>query len=302
MMDDNKGEPAEIKSNGTGGESDIGNNTSLNHLNVGMGNLYVTRAQADITVCIGDARINCHKAVLMAASPYFEAMFNSGMKEALNGEIKFQHMSASVFELVLEFIYTGKHIVTTDNAASLLEAASLLQINALFQLCEETLSRSLSLDNVLEAWRFASLHNAKKVVDAALFLILTEFIDFATRDDFDKLTYPEVLHIIQDDRLFVNYEESVIEAVMKWGQSNKDRQQDLGNLIAQSRLCHLTVDHLFTLKKFFSSNIDSITARSGIDDATAYKLIPSKRQSTSSVLARFRNYSPVEEVIAVVSQ
>ena len=146
------------------------------------------------------------------------------------------------------------------------------------------------------------MHNAKKVVDAALFLILTEFIDFATRDDFDKLTYPEVLHIIQDDRLFVNYEESVIEAVMKWGQSNKDRQQDLGNLIAQSRLCHLTVDHLFTLKKFFSSNIDSITARSGIDDAIAYKLIPSKRQSTSSVLARFRNYSPVEEVIAVVSQ
>ena len=78
------------------------------------------------------------------------------------------------------------------------------------------------------------MHNAKKVVDAALFFILTEFIDFATRDDFDKLTYPDVLHIIQDDRLFVNYEESVIEAVMKWGQSNKDRQQDLGNLIAQS--------------------------------------------------------------------
>ena len=80
-----------------------------------MENLYVTRAQADITVCIGDVRINCHKAVLMAASPYFEAMFNSGMKEALDGEIKFQHMSASVFELVLEFIYTGKHIVSTDN-------------------------------------------------------------------------------------------------------------------------------------------------------------------------------------------
>ena len=278
-----------------------GSYTSLNHLNVGMENLYASRAQADITVCIGDKHIRCHKAVLMAASPYFEAMFNSGMKEAIDGEIRFQDMSASIFEHVLEFIYTGKHIVTKDNATSLLEAASLLQINALFQLCEETISCNLSLENCLEAWRFASLHNAKKVLDAAFQLILRQFQDFVNQDDFHKLTYSELLRILQDDRLEAPLEESVIEAVMDWGQSSEERKHDVGNLIAESRLCQLSLDHLFKLKRYFSTNRDCATARISIDDAIEYKLIPAKRQATSSIFAKYRNCNSLEEVMALIA-
>ena len=49
---------------------------SQTHLTLGLESLWKTRAQADIIVCIEDKEIRCHKALLMAASPYFEAMFN----------------------------------------------------------------------------------------------------------------------------------------------------------------------------------------------------------------------------------
>ena len=55
------------------------------------------------------------------------------MQEAISAEIHFKDMDASTFELVLEFIYTGKVIITNANGFALLEAASLLQIFFLFR-------------------------------------------------------------------------------------------------------------------------------------------------------------------------
>ena len=79
---------------------------SQTHLTDGLEHLWRTKAQADVTVCVEDKKIPCHKAVLMAASSYFQAMFNSCMQEAVSGEINLKEMTAKTCGLVLEFIYT----------------------------------------------------------------------------------------------------------------------------------------------------------------------------------------------------
>ena len=96
-------------------------------------------------------------------------------------------------------------------------------------------------------------------------------------------------------------EESVIEAVLDWGKSSEERKHDVGKLIAESRLCQLSFDHLFKLKSIFSTNTDNATARMSIDNAIEYKLIPTKRQATSSIIAKYRFCSPVEEVLALIA-
>ena len=54
---------------------------------------------------VGDRTFHCHRVVLCAISPYFDAMFSSGMKESVSGVVKIEGTESSVFEAILEYIY-----------------------------------------------------------------------------------------------------------------------------------------------------------------------------------------------------
>ena len=128
-------------------------------------------------------------------------MFNSGMKEALNGEIAFKEMTVGTFELVLEFVYTGKDIVTRDNVSALLEASSLLQMQALFEKCEDTLLNNIIVDICLETWRLALVFNSEKIRYNAFQFILTNFTTMVEQETIMDLTTGEFIEIVKDDRL-----------------------------------------------------------------------------------------------------
>ena len=262
--------------------------TPMTHLFKGLENLWNTRAQADIIVNIQGKKISCHKVVLMAASSYFEAMFNSGMQEAISGEINFKDMNANTFELILEYIYTGKDdIVTIENGFALFEAASLLQIEQLFKKCEDVLSQNIALDNCLDTWRFASVHNSDQLRFGAFEVILSQFEEFVKKDGFMTLKFNELYKIIQHDRLNVPTEEFLLKVVLEWGNDCADNKAKLGKLCSNLRLCQLSGEHLISLKKYFSTTIDSELARKTIDKALQYKLIPARRQATNSIIVGY---------------
>ena len=260
----------------------------LRHLSNGLENLWRTKAQADVIVNIQGKKISCHKAVLMAASPYFEAMFNSGMQEAISGEINFKDVDTSTFELVLEFIYTGQ------------EAASLLQIQQLFKKCEDILSQNLTISACLHIWRFATMHNARKLRTCAFKVILRQFEEFVKQDNFMTLKFDELHEIITDDKLNVSTEELVVKVVLEWGNNSDDNKLDLGNLFVNLRLCQLSSEYLFALKEYFSTRIDNELARKTIDKALKYKHIPAQRQATKSIIADYRDCNEVEDVLVVL--
>lgn len=72
-----------------------------------MTQLWQESSFCDITLLIGIKRFHAHKNVLAASSPYFRAMFSSGMKEQGRNEIELHDVSSDVFNLVISFIYTG---------------------------------------------------------------------------------------------------------------------------------------------------------------------------------------------------
>ena len=67
----------------------------------------------DITLVTNDDReLKAHRNVLSAASSFFCKLLQSDMKENREGIIRFEEISGSVLEDVLEFIYTGTVAVT----------------------------------------------------------------------------------------------------------------------------------------------------------------------------------------------
>lgn len=82
----------------------------------------------DIQIKFPDTTVQCHKLVLGAVSPYFNAMFNSGLKENSSTEVEIQDIDAGVALSLMKYIYTGIIDITTSNVESLVRACVLLQV------------------------------------------------------------------------------------------------------------------------------------------------------------------------------
>lgn len=53
-----------------------------------------------------------HKVVLASVSPYFQAMFNDDLAEKLQHEIIIQDIDATALQILVEYSYTGKTMLT----------------------------------------------------------------------------------------------------------------------------------------------------------------------------------------------
>jgi len=61
-----------------------------------------------------------HKAVLASASPYFYAMFTK-FAEKNKGLVCIKQMDSTILQLLIDFIYSGKIIVTKKNVQVIID-------------------------------------------------------------------------------------------------------------------------------------------------------------------------------------
>lgn len=97
----------------------------------------------DVIIVVENALFRAHKNILAASSIYFKSLVLHDNLINLDTEM----VNPSVFRQVLDFIYTGKLLSTSDqsneqNFSALLTAASYLQLHDLAALCRKRLKRN----------------------------------------------------------------------------------------------------------------------------------------------------------------
>lgn len=128
---------------------------------------------ADVTINTDDGMVRAHKAILSASSPVFNCMFLHPLKEKESSTIELEDMSVDTCMALLSYLYGTineedfwKHRVT------LLGAANKYGIIDLKNSCEESLTKDINTENVLdrlqEAWLY-QLEDLKKACMSYLF-------------------------------------------------------------------------------------------------------------------------------------
>ncbi|XP_076441651.1 uncharacterized protein LOC143280828 [Babylonia areolata] len=143
----------------------------------------------DIELKLNGRKFYAHKAILALGSPYFLSMFTCDMREKSTREVD---LSASlsvenddVLARVLDFMYTGSILLTTDNVVEIISVSDFLLIDDLKDYCKQFLLDlgNLDLTNCLRVRFLADDHNLPEVADAAQHIIEARFHDYLIHHD-----------------------------------------------------------------------------------------------------------------------
>ncbi|XP_033101052.1 kelch repeat and BTB domain-containing protein 2-like [Anneissia japonica] len=117
-------------------------NTSEDHVRI-LTKLYEAQKSdflTDVTIVVDECAISCHAQVLSSASGYVRNILQHGNIQ--NSEIPLQGISKITLTRILEYIYTGRLLLTRWYAKDLLERAIFLQLPELVQVSRDFLKSS----------------------------------------------------------------------------------------------------------------------------------------------------------------
>mmetsp|Transcript_48819 Transcript_48819/g.136666 ORF Transcript_48819/g.136666 Transcript_48819/m.136666 type:complete len:378 (-) Transcript_48819:221-1354(-) len=129
-------------------------------LSAQLGALFETGHQSDVTIVVGQERIDAHSLILSARSPVFSAMWSHGMREKEEKEVVITDLEPSIVRSMLGFMYTGKLDSKLDNSehtVSLLRAAHKYEVSVLVELCVAALSSQLTNETAIRYLMLADL-------------------------------------------------------------------------------------------------------------------------------------------------
>ena len=218
----------------------------LKRLNLQRGQNYL----CDITlVANGGKEFKAHRNLLSAASPFFEKLLQSEMKEKEEGVIRFEDISELILADILEFIYTGSVEINETNATDLIIVAEYLLIEGLKTKSGRFLEQQqMTSSNCISTLNFAEKYRCEELVINSTKFMLENFASVAESEEFLSLKAEELETWISNDEIRLSAEEDVLKIILNWIEHDKSERKDkFKKLFGQVRLVLLSRDSLLTL-------------------------------------------------------
>ena len=201
----------------------------------------------DVTLVVEDGKESkAHRGVLSEASPFFEKLFNSDMRESNEGVIRFEMLTEASLSDILEFIYTRiVQITAEDNARDLIAMADYLVLPHLKTIAGKFLAQKLNASNSISTYHFAEKYRCDELISDAKNFIFENFATVAATEDFLNLSSEQVKMWISSDEINVGAEEDVFKIILTWiDHEKKERKEHFAELFCEVRLVYVSRDFL----------------------------------------------------------
>ncbi|XP_078490705.1 kelch-like protein 12 [Ciona intestinalis] len=169
----------------------------------------------DIIIRIGKKNIPANKMVLSCYSKYFNIMFNTEMEEKYKDVVELQAVDAESVEKLVDFMYTGKININTNNVCDLLAVSDFLQILSVRKLFIEYLLTTITQQNCFTIQALADRFTILKLTEKFNNFVVENYQQVVSDDQFKKLSKDDVIKLLQSTHDKVS-SDLVYTAVMNW--------------------------------------------------------------------------------------
>ncbi|XP_065057607.1 kelch-like protein 3 [Rhopilema esculentum] len=255
----------------------------------------------DVVLVCRDREYLAHRIVLSAASPFFRHGFTQDQEAHTSHGVKMQlkeHISPSIMEDILQFMYLGEICVHKDNVRLLIAASDILQMTNLKDLVCRFYEKKLCASNCLSISSLADEFNCKTLKKSADAFIYKYFADVSHSDEFKSLNVDQVIHIISNNKVNVKKEEKVYEAVIAWiDYDQEERFQYLLRLMENVRL--LLIDKYYLFDKIASNTtiMQNIDCQELVLTAINFQCLTDRRSLVVSPQASPRQSLDVTKIV-----
>ncbi|XP_029805008.1 actin-binding protein IPP isoform X3 [Suricata suricatta] len=170
----------------------------------------------DVQLQVGKETFKVHRLILAASSPYFAALFTGGMKESSKDVVQILGIDAGIFQILLDFIYTGIVNIGVNNVQELIVAADMLQLTEVVNLCCEFLKGQIDPLNCIGIFQFSEQIACHDLLEFTENYIHVHFLEVHSGEEFLALTKDQLIKILRSEELSIEDEYQVFLAAMQW--------------------------------------------------------------------------------------
>ena len=131
--------------------------------------VYEEMMDPNFTLVFNGSEVACHKHILAATSPVFEAMVKNQHLEAIESKANIE-LSEEVGRSFVKYLYTGEleEDILKEHALAFLELGNKYMVQELKDLAEGEMLKQLKKKNMVRFLSIGDLFNANKIFEAAL--------------------------------------------------------------------------------------------------------------------------------------
>ena len=210
----------------------------------------------DFKIHVKDEEFPCAKFVMAAHSPMLRVMLTSDMTEVAKQEIRLDHISKGIIQIILDYMYCENVSFHQDQLMDLLAASDYLQMTELKERCLDEVPDILEPSNVIEWWKEAAKMNYDTIKDKCEEIMIVNFKQISQQADFLALDLREVQYYLSDICSDSVHSDDTVDAVIRWAGHNEERISLLQDLMPNIQLNQCSDEGIEEITKIHESLLD----------------------------------------------
>jgi len=151
-------------------------------LSMHLGKMLESPRFSDVQILCQGQIIPCHRDILAARTPYFEAMFGHDMKENTTREVEIKDFDLETVKAVVHHIYTGEVKYSEESAKKMMWAADKYQLGGLKKKLEDVLIKAVKMENAIDMFVLGDAVRAYKLRDLSKEVIVKNAVAIVETD------------------------------------------------------------------------------------------------------------------------
>ncbi|KAJ5075122.1 pep-cterm sorting domain-containing protein [Anaeramoeba ignava] len=169
-----------------------------------------------------------HKSILSSRSEYFKSLFNSKMKEYQENKLILKDVSSSILFSILNYFYSGKIEINSENAIEILIFSSKYLIDELIEFSLNFIKKNLQIETVIDILKLSESMNLNQLLESCYQFIYQNFEKFIKTSFFLELEENHLNSILLNDYNLID-EFELFQSIIKWGKHKSNINQEKQN-------------------------------------------------------------------------